>query len=460
MSTYLLAFMVSDFGYETSEENPDNNVTFRIWARDDALNQVKHAKEEGPIYLDYYEKFFNIKYPLPKQDMVALPDFNSGAMENWGMITYREAYLLYDPEVSSTSNKHSISSVIAHELAHQWFGNLVTMKWWTDLWLNEGFATYMAALAVHHVHPEWNTLDDNAINTLMRVFSFDSLQSSHPVSVPIGHPREIDQIFDTISYQKGSSIIRMMGLFLGEETLRKGVRNYLEKHKYSNAEQDDLWESLTEVAHSNGVLPKNLTVKTIMDTWTIQTGYPVIHVNRLYGKNSVEIRQERYLRDSIKLLKIAPQCWWIPISYTTETEKNFNETKPKKWLSCTNEKETFEIPEKDDRWMLFNIQGSGLYRVNYDEENWKMLLNTLNSDKFDEISMFSRILLMEDSASLAWTGDLKYDVFFTILNYLKREEKYLPWKTALKNVGVINGLLKRTSNYGLFTVRYLLIFKR
>lgn len=363
MSTYLVAFMVSDFGFETSEKMKNNNVTFRIWARKDALNQVEYAKEVGPKYLEYFENFFNIGYPLPKQDMVALPDFNSGAMENWGLITYREVYLLYDPQVSSTSSKHGVSSVIAHELAHQWFGNLVTMKWWTDLWLNEGFATYMSALAVHHVHPEWNSLDDEAIDDLLSVFSFDSLESSHPVSVPIGHPREIDQIFDTISYKKGSSIIRMMGLFLGEETLRKGVSNYLEKHKYCNAEQDDLWQSLTDVAHANGVLPKNLSVKTIMDTWTVQTGYPVVHVERLYGKNMVEIRQDRFLRNNIKLLKNVPQCWWVPISYTTQTEKNFNDTKPKHWLSCTNEKQTFEVPQDDDKWIIFNIQGAGRFYI-------------------------------------------------------------------------------------------------
>lgn len=227
--------------------------------------------------------------------MVAMPDFNAGAMENWGLITYRETALLYDPKVSSTTSQHSISSTICHELAHQWFGNLVTMKWWTDLWLNEGFATYMAGLGVHHLFPQWNSLQEEAADNLLSVYAFDALKNSHPVSVTVGNPNEIDEIFDTISYKKGSTIIRMMGLFLGQSTLQKGVSNYLKKHKYNNAEQDDLWQSLTEQAHSDGVLGKELTVKTIMDTWTLQTGYPLVTVKRNYDDHSVEISQVRHV---------------------------------------------------------------------------------------------------------------------------------------------------------------------
>lgn len=223
--------------------------------------------------------------------MIAIPDFSAGAMENWGLITYREAYLLYDPKVSTTTSQHSVSSVIAHELAHQWFGNLVTMKWWTDLWLNEGFATFMAGLAVDKLFPQWNSLQEEAADNLLSVFTFDALKSSHPVSVPIGDPSEIDEIFDTISYKKGSSLIRMMERFLGEETFRKGVSNYLKEHKYNNAEQDDLWNALTLQAHADNVLPKTLTVKTVMDSWTLQTGYPVINVIRDYGGKTVQITQ-------------------------------------------------------------------------------------------------------------------------------------------------------------------------
>lgn len=450
MSTYLVAYIVSDFDYRTSPQL-NNNVTFRIWSRHDAINQVDFAKSVGPKVLDFYEKFFNIPYPLPKQDMVAIPDFNAGAMENWGLITYREAYLLYDPDLSQTASQHDVASIIAHEIAHQWFGNLVTMKWWTDLWLNEGFATYMAAIAVEALFPQWNSLEEESVDNLLSVFAFDSLETSHPVSAKIGHPKEIDQIFDTIAYKKGSYLIRMMSLFLGEDVLRKGVSQYLEKHRYNNAEQDDLWDSLTEIAHKQGALPANLTVKTIMDTWTIQTGYPVIKVDRKYGKHSAEMMQSRFLRNNIKAGK-SSTCWWVPISYTTSKELDFNTTKPKHWLPCTQSSILYEDFPADDEWVVLNVQSSGLYRVNYDEKNWDMLVKSLNSDEYDKIPVMNRVQLIDDSASLAWVGDLNYKTYFDIINYLKRENKYVPWKAALGSIYRINKQVKRTSFYGEFQV--------
>lgn len=345
------------------------------------------ASEIGPKALEYFEKFFNIPYPLPKQDMVAIPDFSAGAMENWGLVTYREAYLLYDPKVSSKTSQHNVASVIAHELAHQWFGNLVTMKWWTDLWLNEGFATYMASLAVDHIFPQWNSLQEEAAGNLLSVFSFDSLRTSHPVSkaqgiiiiycemlaikpeeiiityfqvsVEIGDPKEIEEIFDTISYKKGSSLIRMMSLFLGEETVRKGVSNYLLKHKFSNAEQDDLWDSLTQEAHKNKVLPNDLTVKTIMDTWTIQTGYPVVLVTRDYHKKNAHIMQKRYLRDIINGRDASNSCWWVPLSYSTSSKINFNTTTPEHWLSCPSKPTVIENIAEENDWIIFNNEIAG-----------------------------------------------------------------------------------------------------
>lgn len=447
MSTYLVAFMVSDFGFETTDMT-HSNVTFRIWARKDALKQIHLAAEVGPKALSYFENFFDIAYPLPKQDMVAIPDFNAGAMENWGLITYRETALLYDPEVSSASSQQSISNTIAHELAHQWFGNLVTMKWWTDLWLNEGFATYMAAQAVDHLHPEWNYLNEEAVNNLLTVFTFDSLKSSHQISVPVGHPREIAEIFDTISYRKGSYILRMMSLFLGKQTLRTGVSKYLMKHRYQNAEQDDLWASLTEVAHKNNVLPANLTVKTIMDTWTLQTGYPVISVNRNYETQKAEVSQRRFLRDLI-LMKTVNDFWWVPLTYTTSSELQFNDTTPKHFLPNNADALTIDAPKPED-FLLFNIKIAGLYRVNYDEKNWKLLSDYLQSDKFKHIPVVNRIQLLEDSSALAWTADLSYDVFFGILDYLHKEDGYLPWKAALSSLSDLQKQLKRTSDYGLF----------
>ncbi|KAF7268819.1 hypothetical protein GWI33_018165 [Rhynchophorus ferrugineus] len=460
MSTYLVAYVVSDFEYKEAEPLEDfNNVTFKIWARSDALNQVDFAKEVGPKALRFFEKFFNIDYPLPKQDMVAIPDFSAGAMENWGLITYREAYLLYDPEVSSKVSQHRVASVIAHELAHQWFGNLVTMKWWTDLWLNEGFATYMASVAVDHLFPLWNSLEEEGATNILSVFSFDALRTSHPVSVPIGNPKQIDEIFDTISYKKGSSLIRMMSLFLGEETLRTGVSKYLREHRYHNAEQDDLWHALTQAAHDKGTLPKDLTVKTIMDTWTLQTGYPVITVHRNYDNGSVYITQERFLRDTIKAKDDIKPCWWVPLSYSTSAHSEFNVTTPQHWLSCPNDQDhVIEHVAEPQEWVIFNNKMAGIYKVNYDENNWHLITQALKTEEAKNIPILNRAQLIADAADLAFIGTQKYETFFDLIGYLENESEYLPWNTALGKTGTISTYLKKSPAYGAFKdyMKYLL----
>ncbi|CAG9766839.1 unnamed protein product [Ceutorhynchus assimilis] len=449
MSTYLVAYVVSDFDYKEADHS-ESNVTFRIWSRKDALAQVDFAKEVGPKALRFFEKFFNIDYPLPKQDMIAIPDFSAGAMENWGLITYRESYLLYDPKVSTKASQHSVASVIAHELAHQWFGNLVTMKWWTDLWLNEGFATYMASVCVDHLFPQWNSLQEEGAADLLLVFSFDGLRSSHPVSVPIGDPKEIDEIFDTISYKKGSSLLRMMSLFLGEETLRSGVSNYLREHRYHNAEQDDLWNFLTKAAHKKETLPEKLTLKTIMDTWTLQTGYPVINVERDYENGTAEVTQERFLRDTIKLKTDGHPCWWVPLSYSTKSHPQFNVTTPKYWLTCDdNSGQLIKDLASENEWVLFNNKMASIYRVNYDYKNWHLLSEALKSD-FKQIPILNRVQLIADAADLSYIGSQEYNVFFEILNYLKQETEYLPWKTAIEKADTLNRHLRSNSNYGFF----------
>lgn len=197
-------------------------------------------------------------------------------------------------------------------------------KWWTDLWLNEGFATYVASLGVAHLHPEWKSFDEESVDNTLAIFKFDALRSSHPVSVEIGHPNQISQIFDAISYSKGSVIIRMMQMFLGEESFRRGVSAYLKKHEYANAKQDDLWSALTEIAHSLEALPKKFTVKEIMDTWTLQVGYPIVNVERNYDTHSAQLTQSRYLSTLEKTRDDLGFCWWIPLTYTDATKKNFN----------------------------------------------------------------------------------------------------------------------------------------
>ncbi|XP_008186165.1 aminopeptidase N isoform X2 [Acyrthosiphon pisum] len=446
MSTYLVAYMVSDFVYTETNSGYDQ-VKFRIISRKDAVNQTKFAINVGPKVLKYYEDYFDEKFPLQKQDMAAIPDFSAGAMENWGLVTYRETELLIDPDVATIYNVHGVAEVIAHELAHQWFGNLVTMKWWTDLWLNEGFATYVAARGVDYLYPEWNSFQVETVQNFLRVLDLDSLQSSHPVSVAVGHPDEIAQIFDTISYTKGSYLLHMMNTFLGEDTFKQGIRNYIHKHKFANAEQDDLWSSLTEEAHRQGTLDKNLTVKQIMDTWTLQTGYPVLNVVRNYSAGTVTLSQERYLTNKSNGTN-NKSCWWIPITMTTS--KDFNQTNAKSWLNCENNNLTTPLA-KDNEWVIYNMQIAGLYRVLYDTRNWMSIISTLNDPtKYETIPMLNRVQLIFDSLSFSQVGDLDYEITFQLLKYLKHEKEYAPWLAAFHGLAPINNLLKRTPNHAMF----------
>ena len=256
MSTYLLYLGVGEFEFL---ETKLRNIKIRVVTTRGKKSNAKLSLELTKKFLGEYEKYFGIKYPLPKLDMLAIPDFAAGAMENWGAITFRETILLYDPKTSSTRTKQYIAEVISHEIAHQWFGNLVTMKWWNDLWLNESFATFMATKIVDRFYPEWDYWDqflDDAMSTAM---SLDALKTSHPIDVKVNHPSEIREIFDSISYDKGGCILRMLEHFVGEKNFQKGLQKYLTKHQYDNAQGSDLWNAIGQVAKQ--------PIDKMMKTW-------------------------------------------------------------------------------------------------------------------------------------------------------------------------------------------------
>ncbi|XP_049880547.1 aminopeptidase N-like [Pectinophora gossypiella] len=447
MSTYLVAFVISKFESRASPPGLSDTV-FRIWARKDAIDQTEYAATIGPKVLTTFEKFFNVSFPLPKQDMIAIPDFSAGAMENWGLITYRESTLLYDKDQSSFTNKERIAEVVAHELAHQWFGNLVTMKWWSDLWLNEGFATYVASIGVNAVEPTWRADITFAVENILAYLPLDSLESSHPVSVHLDHPKRIMEIFDDISYRKGSSVIRMMTMFLGEDVFRKALHNYLVKYSYKNAAQDDLWRELTAVSQQYGRLASNMTVKQVMDTWTTQTGYPLLTVTRDYSEKSLTISQKRYINLGVK----APTAvsWWIPLSVMCQSEAD-QPAEPVQWLSVEEgvaNEHRFEHSAKANEWIIFNYDMIAPYRINYDKRNWQLLIKTLNSDQYSTIPQLGRVQLLSDAFAFSWTQQLDYSITLQLANYLQREMEYLPLMSGLRGISKLESVLLRTSEYG------------
>ncbi|KZC13132.1 Aminopeptidase N [Dufourea novaeangliae] len=452
MSTYLVAFIVSDFEMMKSESG-----NFRVWARAEAINQARYCLKIGPSILQHYEDYFKIKFPLPKTDNVALPDFAAGAMENWGLITYRETAMLYQEEVSTSSNQHRVATVVAHELAHQWFGNLVTPSWWTDLWLNEGFATYVSYVGMNAVKPTWRVLEQFVVHEIQSVFGLDSLESSHPISIEVGHPDEISEIFDKISYKKGASILRMMDHFLTTKVFKQGLTNYLNGKAYQSANQNDLWDALTKQAHADNVLAQGITIKQIMDTWTLQTGFPVVTVTRNYKNGSVTLTQERFLmrNGTMRTTSEVEPLWWVPITYTTEKELDFNRTQPSEWMKA---QKTITLPNvklNPKEWVIFNIQETGYYRVNYDRTNWQMIINQLNKDSFRDISTNNRAQLIDDALNLAKADQLHYSTALDVTSYLAHETEYLPWKAAFTAMQFLDTMLIRTPSYDKFRVYIL-----
>ncbi|KAM6973373.1 aminopeptidase N-like [Aplochiton taeniatus] len=405
MSTYLLAFIVSDYAHIGEGEN---NLLIRIYARRKAIaaGQGEYALNvTGPI-LKFFEGYYNATYPLSKSDQIALPDFNAGAMENWGLITYRETALLYDPLYSSHSNKERIASIISHELAHMWFGNLVTLRWWNDLWLNEGFASYVEYLGADHAEPTWNMKDLIVLNDVHRVFAVDALASSHPLSSKeedIQRPEQISELFDAISYSKGASVLRMLSDFLTEEVFKQGLSTYLNTFKYDNTVYTNLWDHLQMAVEATGTaLPGK--VHDIMNSWVLQMGFPVVTINTITG----EVSQEHFLLD--------------PASSSLEMKVTGND------------------------WVLGNLNVPGYYRVNYDLANWDRLLAVL-SDSPKSIPVINRAQLVDDAFNLARAKRVSTVLALRTTKFLFGETEYMPWESALDNLDYFYLMFDRSEVY-------------
>ncbi|OWR41732.1 Aminopeptidase N [Danaus plexippus plexippus] len=439
MSTYLVAFAVTDFG-NMSDHN------FSVWARKEALPSAAYALEIGPKILKFLEEYYKIKFPLPKIDMIALPDFKAGAMENWGLLTFREIAMLYEEGVSPTTARARVASVVAHEIAHQWFGNLVTPAWWSDIWLNEGFASYVEYVAVDAVEKSWKLMEVFVLNEVQSVFKLDALTSSHQISVEVGNPEEIGAIFDKISYGKGSAILRMMNHFLTDEVFNSGITDYLNAKKYGDAEQRDLWSALTNAAREKGSFDADVAV--VMDSWTLQTGFPVLSITRDYKTGSITFRQERFVLINETSELHNSSVWWIPISYTTAIEKDFESTRPKIWLRGERSIVVHNITISENDWLIGNIQQTGFYRINYDQRNWAMLVQILNDkSRFEEIHPINRAQIVDDAMNLALSGRLDYMTALDITNYLAHERSYVPWKAGLVALGYIDTMLSKGAYY-------------
>lgn len=442
MSTYILAFIVCEFEFISSDQN---NVLIRIWARKQAIvgGQGDYALNvTGPI-LEFFEKYYNTAYPLSKSDQIALPDFNAGAMENWGLVTYRETALLYDPVLSSTGNKERVVTVISHELAHMWFGNLVTLKWWNDLWLNEGFASYVEYLGVDNVEPTWNIKDHIILYEMQKVFAKDALASSHPLSrkeEEVQTPAEISEMFNTISYSKGAAVLRMLSEFLSEPVFAKGLSSYLNTFAFGNTVHTDLWDHLQQAVSNTPDLQIPQSIHDIMNRWTLQMGFPVVTIDTRTGT----VNQTHFLLDSDSQVDRPSQfnyTWFVPIKWM----KN-GVDKQQYWLLQKTETNA-EMRVSGDEWVLGNTNVSGYFRVNYDMDNWGRLLSLLNTSH-QVLSALNRAQIIDDAFNLARAKMVPTTMALRTTEYLSKERDYIPWASALRNLDYYILMFDRTEVYG------------
>ncbi|XP_078487941.1 aminopeptidase N [Ciona intestinalis] len=452
MSTYLLAFVVSEFGYEHSSTAGTPSIQTRIYARPEQVinKNVEYAKNITPTILEYYETYFEVAYPLPKSDQIAIPDFALGGMENWGLVMYRETALLYNAAINSAYNKQRVANVIAHELTHQWFGDLITPLWWDELWLNEGFASFIEYVGTEHVEPSWRMMDQFVLIDLHDALAVDALTTSRPiVAENIETPDDINGLFDDISYSKGACIIRMIHQFTGEEAFKLGLKNYLKQFAYGPVDHNQLftyWENAILATQGSTNPPGGFVAA--MDTWVLQMGYPVVNMTRDKDvPNRASVQQQRFLLDPqadiTQPYSPLNYIWEVPVWYIVEGVEGIK----LEWLNTHND---FQFTVSEDSYFIGNYGAYGYYRVNYDEENWYRILNQL-SVNFTVIDVKSRSQLIDDSLTLARAGQLKYEIALETTKFLRNDSDYLPWKSSLNVFKYFDQMLGRSKVYGVYS---------
>ncbi|MFP3164387.1 MAG: M1 family metallopeptidase [Acidianus sp.] len=389
MSTYLIYMGVGKFEEYYDYSSQPIVIVATVPGK---ISKAKIPADFARKFIKFYEDYYGIKYQLPKAHFIAIPEFAFGAMENWGAITFRETALLAD-ENSSVRQLRRVAEVIAHELAHQWFGDLVTLKWWNDLWLNESFATFMSYKAVNWLHPDWDYWGEFLYSETAGAMEKDSLHITHPIEVEVKKPEEIEQLFDDISYGKGASILRMIESYMGEEEFRKGISNYLNKFSFSNAEGKDLWNSLEEASGK--------PISKIMPSWIVQEGYPLITVK--VKDNIIKFEQRRFMLDGSTDDKI----YMVPLTLEVNGNKKIS-------LLLDSKEKEYNVGEKVNS-IKVNLNRAGFYRVYYDDLR---ILGSMNHlEKFGLINDYFNFLL---------AGIIPFEEYEKIVQSMMNEESYLP----------------------------------
>ncbi len=401
MSTYLLAFVAGDMQYRKTKTK--DGVDVRVWAtKAHSPESLDYALDVNKKGIEFFNDYYGVPYPLPKLDSVAIPDFSSAAMENWGIVTYREIVLLIDPKTASQSNRETVSLVSLHELSHQWFGNLVTMKWWDDLWLNESFANVMEYVSTHAINPQWHVWDTFVSMEGLSSLRRDSIAGVQAVKTPVNHPDEISSLFDpSIVYAKGGRLLNMLMNYLGEDVFRSGLKTYFTKHAYKNTTGDDLWEALSLASGKN--------VKAFMEPWLSRSGYPVVDV--IQKGDNLTIRQRHFTLDASK--SDTERIWPVP-------------------TLCDDHRvpSLFDVAEislslPTEQYIRINQGAIGHYIVNYTEA--KHLNHIAGCVKNKQLNEAERLMLISDSSMLARGGIQSFARTLELLQFYEKESSEPVW---------------------------------
>jgi puromycin-sensitive aminopeptidase len=416
MSTYLVAFIVGRI--EPTEPVMIGQTPLRLWAIPGKKHLAKFGQDIAAASLSFFERYYGIPYPGDKLDLLAIPDFASGAMENLGAITYRETALLVDRQSATHSELERVADVVAHENAHMWFGDLVTMSWWNGLWLNEAFATFMEMLAVDAWKPEWKRWDSFGVSRAA-AFSVDGLHSTRPIEYPVQAPKDADAMFDVLTYEKGASVLRMLEQHIGPAVFRDGVRDYLRAHAYGNADTNDLWISLGKIAKQ--------PVPELMDGWIFQPGYPLITAE-INPSGRLVLSQQRFTY----LPNPSPGTWQIPLQIRVTAGGKTGTSR-----MLLTEKNT-TIPLLHD-WesVLINEEGHGFYRVRYAPD----LLNRILNAGIDRLAATERFNLINDAWATTIAGLMPLTDYLDLTARFTAERDKNVWAVLLDSFSFLNRII-------------------
>ena len=401
MSSYLVALAVGDFEYV---EGSADGIPIRIWTTPGKKKMSNYALQVAEQCVKYFDDYFGIRYPFEKLDLIGLPDFAAGAMENTGAITFRDALLLVDDKNAPTETYKEIGAVISHEIAHQWFGDLVTMRWWDDIWLNEGFATWMETKPLVAWKPEWHMELDDVLDS-GNSLNIDSLQNTRPIHQAAETPAQIEELFDGIAYGKAAAVLRMLESYLGPETFRAGVRAYLKSYSYGNATETDFWSALARAS--------NKPVERMMPTFVNQPGAPLvsIHSQCQGGTTKATLSQRRYYYDRRLLDAASNELWIVPVTLKAPGGDNQEKT-----VLLTEKTQTFDWPGCSP-WVFANGGAQGYYRTGYDSGTFQSMSRNVEKD----FSPAERIVLIRDAWAAVRTGQQPIGDFLELADGLQSE---------------------------------------